>query len=222
MHEEIIISGFGGQGVLFAGQLLAYAALGAGKHVTWIPSYGPEMRGGTAHCTVIVSDDPIGSPLVRHPTSAIALNLPSFEKYEALIKPDGLLIYNRSLIVATPGRADLRYVAVPANVIAEELGNVRQANVVLLGAYLAVTGLIPLEFVETALDEHLSERQRSFLASNKEALRRGAAGVILWQQKPVATHDPRSAPADFGLHDVAFRERGAPSAARYAGTQQGG
>jgi 2-oxoglutarate ferredoxin oxidoreductase subunit gamma len=221
MHEEIIISGFGGQGVLFAGQLLAYAAVGAEKHVTWIPSYGPEMRGGTAHCTVVVSDEPIGSPLVRHPTSVIALNLPSLEKYESLIKPGGLLVYNKSLIVATPGRADIHYVAVAANVIAEELGNIRQANVVLLGAYLAVTGLLPLESVETALDNHLPERQRRFLASNKEALRRGAAGAIC-DQEPMAPSSPRSAPADFGLHDIALQAPGAPSVPRQPGTQQGG
>jgi 2-oxoglutarate ferredoxin oxidoreductase subunit gamma len=222
MQEELIISGFGGQGVLFAGQLLAYAAVEAGKHVTWIPSYGPEMRGGTAHCTVVVSDEPIGSPLVRHPTSAIALNLPSFERYEALIKPGGLMVYNKSLIVATPSREDVRYVAAPANVIAEELGNIRQANVVLLGAYLAVTGLLPLESVETALDKHLSERQRSFLASNKEALRRGAAGVTLWEQGPAAPDDLHSAPADFGLHDDTFPTRGAESGVHQSGTQQGG
>jgi 2-oxoglutarate ferredoxin oxidoreductase subunit gamma len=222
MHEEIILSGFGGQGVLFAGQLLAHAAVEAGKHVTWIPSYGPEMRGGTAHCTVVVSDEPIGSPLVRRPTSAIALNLPSFEKYEPLIRPGGLLVYNKSLIIATPERADIRYVAVPANVIAEELGNVRQANVVLLGAYLAVTGLLPLESVETALDNHLSERQRSFLASNKEALRRGAAGVTLWEQEPLAPGDLRSAPADFGVHESAFRALGAGLPIGPSGTQRGG
>jgi 2-oxoglutarate ferredoxin oxidoreductase subunit gamma len=222
MHEEIILSGFGGQGVLFAGQLLAYAAVEAGKHVTWIPSYGPEMRGGTAHCTVVVSDDPIGSPLVRHPTSVIALNLPSFEKWEALIKPGGLLVYNRSLILATPGRAELRYVAVPANVIAEELGNVRQANVVLLGAYLAVTTLLPLESVEAALDEHLSERQRSFLASNKQALRRGAAGVVSWGREQPSPGDLRGAPGDFGIHDTVLRERSAAPTAYHSGTQQGG
>jgi 2-oxoglutarate ferredoxin oxidoreductase subunit gamma len=174
MHEETVFSGFGGQGALFAGQLLAYAGLDFGLHVTWIPSYGPEMRGGTAHCTVIVSDEAIGSPLVRRPASVVALNLPSFEKYEPLVKPGGLLVYNESLIPARPCRTDIRYVAVPANVIAEELGNVRQANVVLLGAYLAATGLLPLEAVEAALDHHLSDRQRRFLASNKEALRRGA------------------------------------------------
>jgi 2-oxoglutarate ferredoxin oxidoreductase subunit gamma len=105
----------------------------------------------------------------------VALNLPSFEKYEPRVKPGGLMVYNESLIPAAPVRSDIRYVAVPANDIAEALGNVRQANVVLLGAYLAATGYLALEAVETALDNHLSERQRRFLASNKEALRRGAA-----------------------------------------------
>jgi 2-oxoglutarate ferredoxin oxidoreductase subunit gamma len=175
MHEEIIFSGFGGQGALFAGQLLAYAALDSGLHVTWIPSYGPEMRGGTAHCTVVISDAPIGSPLVRRPSAAVVLNLPSFEKYEPLVKAGGVLVYNSSLINKSPGRADIRYLPIPANDIAEELGNVRQANVVLLGGYLAITGALPLEAVEQALERHLPERQRRFLASNKEALRRGAA-----------------------------------------------
>lgn len=177
MHEEIIFSGFGGQGALFAGQLLAYSALDAGKHVTWIPSYGPEMRGGTAHCTVIVSDEPIGSPSVRRPSSVVALNLPSFEKYEPLVKPGGVLVYNGSLIDKQPERTDIQYVAVPANDIAEELGNVRQANVALLGALLAVKGILSLDAVDRALDNHLSQRQRKYLASNKETLRRGADHV---------------------------------------------
>ncbi len=177
MNEEIIFSGFGGQGALFAGQLLAYSALDSGLHVTWIPSYGPEMRGGTAHCTVVISDEEIGSPLVRHPQSVVALNLPSFEKYEPLIKPGGLMVYNESLIPAKPTRTDIRYIAVKANDIAEELGNVRMANVVLLGAYFAATGAMQLETVETALDLHLGERQRKYLAANKQALRRGAACV---------------------------------------------
>jgi 2-oxoglutarate ferredoxin oxidoreductase subunit gamma len=174
MNEEIIFSGFGGQGALFAGQLLAYAALDSGLHVTWIPSYGPEMRGGTAHCTVVVSDEPIGSPLVRHPQSAVALNLPSFEKYEELVKEGGLLVYNESLVPAKPSRAGVRFVPVPANDIAEALGNVRMANVVLLGAYLVATDILPLQTVEAALDLHLGARQRKFLDANKEALRRGA------------------------------------------------
>jgi 2-oxoglutarate ferredoxin oxidoreductase subunit gamma len=177
MHEETIIAGFGGQGALFAGQLLAYAALEGGKHVTWIPSYGPEMRGGTAHCTVIVSDTEIGSPMVRRPGSVIALNQPSFEKYEADIRPGGWLVYNSSLINCPPRRTDIHYVGVPANDIGEALGSARQANVALLGALLAATGTLPLEAVYRALDAHLPARQSRFLESNKEALRRGAACV---------------------------------------------
>jgi 2-oxoglutarate ferredoxin oxidoreductase subunit gamma len=175
MYEEIILAGFGGQGALFAGQLLAYAALDHGLEVTWIPSYGPEMRGGTAHCTVIVSDVPIGSPMVRHPSSVVALNQPSFQKYESLVKRDGWLVYNSSLISASPARTDIHYLAVPGNDIGDQLGNARMANVALLGAFLACTGLLPLGVVEQALDNHLSTRQRQFLDANKAALRQGAA-----------------------------------------------
>ena len=174
MHEEIIFSGFGGQGALFAGQLLAYAALDFGLQVTWIPSYGPEMRGGTAHCTVIVSDEAIGSPLVRRPASVVALNLPSFEKYEPLVKPGGLLVYNESLIPARPSRTDIRYVAVPANVIAEEWATCAGQRGVarrLPGRYRAAA----VGSRGVALGHHLSDRQRRFLASNKQALRRGAS-----------------------------------------------
>ncbi len=177
MQQEIIFAGFGGQGALFAGQLMAYAALEHGKQVTWLPSYGPEMRGGTAHCTVIVADEEIGSPTVRHPSSVVALNLPSFHKYEPLIKPGGLLVYNCSLIEALPARTDIRYVAVPANEIAEALGSVRMANVVLLGALLHSTGVLPLAAASVALDAHLPERQRKLLAANQEALQRGAACI---------------------------------------------
>ena len=182
MHEEIIISGFGGQGALTAGQLLAYAGLEAGKHVTWIPSYGPEMRGGTAHCTVVVSDQPIGSPLVRRPSSVVALNQPSFDKYEPLVKPSGTIVFNDSLVAPNSARNDVRYVAVPANRIAEELGNVRQANMALIGALVAVTGCLAVEMLERALDSHLPERARKFLASNIQALRRGAEYAAPWMQ----------------------------------------
>jgi 2-oxoglutarate ferredoxin oxidoreductase subunit gamma len=177
MHAETVFSGFGGQGALFAGQLLAYAALDGGKHVTWIPSYGPEMRGGTAHCTVIVSDDEIGSPMVRRPGAVVALNQPSFEKYEPLIRPGGWMIYNSSLMNCPQQRTDIHYLAVPANEIGEALGSARQANVALLGGLLAATGMLPLEAVCRALDAHLPARQQRFLESNKEALRRGAACV---------------------------------------------
>jgi len=175
MQTDIVISGFGGQGALFAGQLLAYAAMDEGHHVTWIPSYGPEMRGGTAHCTVIISDDEIGSPLVRHPAAVIAMNLPSLDKYEPLVAPGGVLVVNSSLVTRHPARTDIRVVEVPANAMAEELGSNRLANLVLTGALLAATGALPLEAVERALAAHLPERHRSLLEANYQALRRGAA-----------------------------------------------
>lgn len=175
MQTEIIISGFGGQGALFAGQILAYAAMDEGLHVTWIPSYGPEMRGGTAHCTVIISDDEIGSPLVRNPAAVVALNQPSLDKYEPLVAGGGVLVVNSSLTTRRPQRADLRVVEVPANALAEELGNVRLANVVALGALLAATGVLAVEAVERALAAHLPERHKHLLPANGQALRRGAA-----------------------------------------------
>ena len=135
------------------------------------------MRGGTAHCTVVLSDEPIGSPLVGRPSTVIAFNLPSFEKYQPLVKPGGLIVYNSSLIPVSPKRADVRYIAVPANEIGDALGSVRQANAALLGAYLTASGALPLAAAAHALDLHLPERQRSLLESNKEALRRGAACV---------------------------------------------
>src|SRR5512132_572658 len=121
MQQEIIIAGFGGQGVLFAGQLLAYAGVAEGRHVTWIPSYGPEMRGGTAHCTVIISDDEIGSPLVRHPSAGLALNAPSLDKYGRQVKEGGLLVVDSSLVTESTERSDVRVIALPAKDIASEL-----------------------------------------------------------------------------------------------------
>src|SRR5512133_2324038 len=134
MQTEIIIAGFGGQGVLFAGQLLAYAGMDEGKQVTWIPSYGPEMRGGTANCTVIISDDVIGSPLVLHPTAVIAMNRPSLDKYEPMVKPGGVLIINTSMVDRKAVRKDIKVVEVDANAMAEKLGDKRMSNMVLLGA----------------------------------------------------------------------------------------
>ncbi len=174
MHHEIIISGFGGQGVLFAGQLLAYAALEEGRHVTWIPSYGPEMRGGTAHCTVIISDEEIGSPLVRNPTAALVLNPPSMTKYAPLLKPNGLLIVDSTLITERSNRTDIREIDLPAKDMANELGFPQIANVVMLGALLAATGMLKLESLDKVLNERLGERHRKALEPNKQALRRGA------------------------------------------------
>lgn len=174
MQEEMIFSGFGGQGALFAGMVLSYAGMDHGKNVTWIPSYGPEMRGGTAHVTVIISDEEIGSPVIWRPSAAIVLNNPSMEKYEPLVKEGGLLVYNSSLISSTPTRSDIRYIPVPANDIAAELGNVKMANMATLGALTAATGVLPLETVIQALRDHLPESKRKMLEPNVQALQRGA------------------------------------------------
>jgi 2-oxoglutarate ferredoxin oxidoreductase subunit gamma len=145
-----------------------------GKHVTWIPSYGPEMRGGTAHCIVIVSDEEIGAPIIRNPTVAIVLNIPSMDKYEALVKPGGVLVINRSLITKPATRTDIKVIDVPANDVATELGNVKMANVVLLGAMLAATDIVGLDAVAQALVAHLPEKRKHLAGSNQTALRKGA------------------------------------------------
>jgi 2-oxoglutarate ferredoxin oxidoreductase subunit gamma len=174
VQTELIISGFGGQGALFAGTLLAFTALENNKHVTWIPSYGPEMRGGTAHCTVIVADEEIGSPVVRHPAGAIVMNIPSLEKYEPLVRSGGALIVNSSLVDRPPERTDLTARMIPANEVAEALGDKRMANMVLLGGYLAVQPMFTLEQVGESLGKHIPSHRRNLLPKNLEALRRGA------------------------------------------------
>lgn len=177
MHEEIIVSGFGGQGALFAGQLLTYTGLDEGWQVTWIPSYGPEMRGGTAHCTVILSDDDIGSPIIREPTICIVMNPPSMDMYESLVKPGGLLVANSTLVRARSLREDIECVYIPANELAAELGNVKMANVVLLGAMLGTREILPLDSIKRTMDLHIPERRKHIIEPNKRALDRGVAFV---------------------------------------------
>lgn len=173
MQTEIIISGFGGQGVLFAGQLLAYCALDNEKQVTWFPSYGPEMRGGTAHCTVIISDEEIGSPVVRNPFAAIVMNLPSLDKYESLVKAGGLLIVNSSLVDRSPQRKDIDVLEISANEIAEEIGDRRLVNLVLVGALLQRHPILSIMQVGASLDKHIPNRHRDLLQMNISALKRG-------------------------------------------------
>lgn len=175
MQTEVILAGFGGQGILFAGQLLAYAAMDYGFEVTWIPSYGPEMRGGTANCTVILADDEIGSPTVRNPKAALAFNLPSFDKYEPLVQPGGMLIANASLVNRDFSRADIQSIMIPANEIAEELGDRRLTNMVMLGALLESLPVFPLPVLESTLRSHLPERHSHLLPRNFQALERGSA-----------------------------------------------
>lgn len=175
MQTEIVFSGFGGQGALFAGQILAFAAMDAGKEVTWVPSYGPEMRGGTANCQVIVADEEIGSPLTRTPSAAVIFNLPSLDKFEPQVVPGGLIVVNSSLVNRGVSRKDVKAIMIPAQEIAEELGNRRLLNMVLLGALLEALPILPHGAIEKALENHLPERHRKFLKGNIEAIHQGAA-----------------------------------------------
>lgn len=164
MTTEIIFAGFGGQGVILAGKILTLAGMSEDKYVSHIPSYGAEMRGGTANCSVIVSDDEVASPVIENPDVVVALNKPSMTKFENQIKAGGLLIYNSSLIDVAPTRKDIRVLALPANEIAMECNNARGANMVVLGCLAKVipgmiSGVKPFEF---ALDEAISARNKKF------------------------------------------------------------
>jgi 2-oxoisovalerate ferredoxin oxidoreductase beta subunit len=168
---QIKIAGFGGQGVLFLGTILAESGMRQGYHVSWLPSYGPEMRGGTAHCHVTISTRPIGSPLISHPTVLISMNRPSLERFEPEAISGGLIIYNSSLINTTPTRSDVEIIALPATEIADELGSAKAANMVALGAYIGRTNLLDEELVVRALDGIV--KNRSLLELNIKAIRAG-------------------------------------------------
>lgn len=174
MLHEVLMAGFGGQGVMAMGSLLAYAAMLEGRHVSWLPSYGPEMRGGTANCHVVISDEPVACPLVTEPTAAIVLNRPSLDRFEKSVRPGGILIYNSSLIDRAPTRTDVRVVAVPANRIAEELGSARVANMVCLGTFLALTGAVSASSVSQSLRKALPVHRHDLIPLNEAALERGA------------------------------------------------
>ena len=174
MQTELILAGFGGQGIMFAGQILSYSAMDAGKEVTWIPSYGPEMRGGTANCTVVIADEEIGSPVVKNPDVALAMNLPSLDKYEPTIKPGGVLVINTSMVDRPARRTDITVVSIPCNKIAEEIGSPRLANMVAIGALIAARPVLTLADLETALNNHMPGRHKHLLPKNVEALSKGA------------------------------------------------
>ena len=173
MQHEIVVAGFGGQGVLLLGKILAYAALLEEKQVTCISSYGVEMRGGTANCSVVISDQPIGSPFVTEPTVGVVLNAPSFEKFEPLIAEGGVLIVNSSLIPNPSFRTDIRTYRIPCSDIALELGNPKAANLVALGCLLAATGAVSQTAVSGAI-AHLFADKKVSLSGLEEAVRRGA------------------------------------------------
>lgn len=177
MTEKVIIAGFGGQGVMSIGQMLTYAGMIEEKNVSWLPSYGPEMRGGTANCNVIVSDDPVASPIVTEATAVLALNKPSLDKFESYIQENGIVIINSSLIDKKCSRNDVKAYYVPANDIALELGNGKIANMVMLGAYLELTKAVSIESILEALKKVLGEAKAGLIPINREALERGAACI---------------------------------------------
>ncbi|WP_339062549.1 2-oxoacid:acceptor oxidoreductase family protein [Tepidibacillus marianensis] len=174
MLHEIVIAGFGGQGVMSMGQLLAYAAMIESKHVSWLPSYGPEQRGGTANVSVIISDEPVGSPVITHPSAAIVLNKPSFERFEPLVIPGGVLIVNTSLIDSKTTRTDITVIEVKASELANEMGEPRIANSIILGAFLEISKAVNQDSVLESLKKVLPERRHNLIPVNKDALVKGA------------------------------------------------
>jgi len=160
MENQIIIAGFGGQGVLLIGKMLAYAGMMEGKEVSWLPSYGPEMRGGTANCTVVISDKPVGSPVVKSPDILVVLNRPSLDKFEPFVKKNGLLIVNSSLIDKKAERDDINVLYVPANDLALKCGSPKAANMVALGALIGKTDLLKIESIQETIKDTFSEKEK--------------------------------------------------------------
>ena len=176
--QEIIVAGFGGQGVLSFGQILAYAAMVEGKEVSWMPSYGPEMRGGTANCIVIISSDRISSPIVTRFDSAIVLNQPSAEKFAPQVKSGGFLLYEQSSVIRVPMRDDIEMLGIPAAIEAAKLKKRQVVNMILLGAFLAKKPLVEEQSVMSALKKVLPERHHHLLPLNEEALQVGRNYVV--------------------------------------------
>ncbi len=177
MTEEIIIAGFGGQGVLSMGKILAYSGVMQGKEVTWFPSYGPEMRGGTANVTVILSDSRISSPILHEFDTAIILNQQSMDKFEKMVKPGGTLLYDPNGIVNPPRRSDINIYRIEGTRIAADMGNVKTFNMVVLGAYLKARPVIRLESIRKGLEKSLPERHHGLIPMNIEAIEAGKANV---------------------------------------------
>ena len=170
MKSKMFFAGSGGQGTLAMGQMIAKAAMDEGKEVTWLPSYGPEMRGGTANCTVVVSDKAISCPLVNECDVLVVMNLPSLLKFESMVAPGGLLVINSSMVPEKAKRTDIRVVEIPANEKAQELGNDKAANMIMLGAILKETGIVKAETIYEQMEKMFSGRKAKFLPMNKAAL----------------------------------------------------
>ena len=177
MTYETIMAGFGGQGLLFSGKVLAHAALIEGKELSWLPSYGPEMRGGTCNCSVIVSDDPVGSPIIAHPNILMVMNEPSLDKFEEAAAPGATLFVDSSLISRKVKRTDVEVVYIPATQMAKEMEATSLANMIILGAIVAKTGCVKGETVSTALKETISARKANLLDLNLKAVEAGRAFI---------------------------------------------
>jgi len=173
MTEEIIIAGFGGQGVLSMGKILAYSGVMADQEVSWFPSYGPEMRGGTANVTVILSDQRISSPVVNEYDTAIVLNQQSMDKFEPKVKPGGVLLYDPNGITVHPKRTDINIYKIEGTKIAADLGNVKTFNMVVLGAYLKAKPVVNIDSVEKGLQKSLPARHHKLIPMNLEAVQKG-------------------------------------------------
>jgi 2-oxoglutarate ferredoxin oxidoreductase subunit gamma len=173
MNKEMIFSGFGGQGIMLMGQIVAYAGMMEGQQVSWFPAYGPEMRGGTANCSVIIGDEPVGTPIVTEPGVIVAMNLPSLDKFEPMLTAGGALLINSSLIERGPHRTDVKSFLVPCNDIAKELGNPKVANMVMVGAIVAASGAVSIESVINILAKKIFKNKPQVMPLNEQAIRRG-------------------------------------------------
>ncbi|MBP5256392.1 MAG: 2-oxoacid:acceptor oxidoreductase family protein [Clostridia bacterium] len=173
MTTNILIAGFGGQGILFAGKFLAYQGLIEGKELSWLPSYGPEMRGGTANCSVIIGDEPVGSPIVSKPDILMVMNLPSLDKYEKDVVPGGTVIVDSTLIERKLVRDDVKAVYIPATAIAKESGHPTLANIILVGKMIRETGMLRFDDIEDGLKKVISAKHADHLGANLKALEAG-------------------------------------------------
>ncbi|MGD8506112.1 MAG: 2-oxoacid:acceptor oxidoreductase family protein [Candidatus Bathyarchaeota archaeon] len=176
-YTDVLMAGFGGQGLMFIGKLLAYTGMKEGKNVTWIPSYGPEMRGGKANCTVVISKEEIASPVITSPHALIIMNNPSLEAFEPKLKSGGVLIWNASLVTKQIKRKDITAIPVRANELASQVGEEKTANMVMLGAYVAYTGVVAKEALKEALKEFLGAKKRRFFSANVKAFEKGMKSV---------------------------------------------
>jgi len=177
MQSEVQFAGFGGQGIMLMGQILAQAAMEEGREVVWIPSYGPEMRGGTAYCTVVTSDRPIGSPIIRNPQHLVAMNRPSLEKFAPAVKPGGVIFINASIISIEAGRNDVDVIKVPIIEIAKELGNPKVANIVALAAFVARSRIVDFDKLMAAVKGKLAKKE-ALIPLNMKALETGRRAAL--------------------------------------------